>query len=240
LGVGLAQLLQKNAINRLERTTKSPWKTRFTQPRWILGILLNYISEFGNWYAVSIAPASLITPLGIVSVLVNIIFAKLYLKEQVTRDQQRGYTIILMGVFVILYGAPRKQVSIGTTLEEILHFCFSSKMRNGMLFLCAILSVLIFMSRRLGNAFLLYRYVLICSYFGSFSITCTKIVAALIHVVQTDSDPNSAAQTYRVMLIISGMSMFSTLLQETYKQKSLSMFPVSRFTPLLFSAFNAK
>jgi hypothetical protein len=81
---------------------------------------------------------------------------------------------------------------------------------------------------------------LICSYFGSFSITCTKLVAALIHVLQTDSDPNTAVQTYYVMMFVTAMSMLSTIMQETFKQKSLTMFPVSRFTPLLYSAFNAK
>jgi hypothetical protein len=221
------------AINRLKNQKRY---SRFVDTQWFFGIVLNYLSEFGNWYAITLSPASLITPLGIVSVLVNVTLANLVLKETITANQSKGYFLMLIGVFIILYSAPRKQKNVGVTLVDIFEFCSSTRFVYGF---CVLIVSLIALISSTSRQWLLYRYACICSLFGAFSITCTKFIAALINVSYSDSISQVPSQANVFILYTAITSISATVIQESFKQKALAKFKVSKFTPVLYSAFNA-
>src|SRR5205085_665519 len=77
--------------------------SRITDKTWLLGILLVYFGELcGNWVALSLIPASVVTPLGILGVVVNAVLARFILSEQITFRQQIGYIWILSGVLTTI------------------------------------------------------------------------------------------------------------------------------------------
>ena len=183
------------------------------------------------------APPSVITPLGIVSVLLNAILAKHLLKEPIFEEQKKGYFLIITGVVLILFSSPKNQVEIGKSVEEVIGFCSSARFIAGMSCISFLLAFLVHYSRKRNTKYLLHALVIICSLFGSFSIICTKIFAALLQV----NDHNQTSDLYSMLIpgIIS-IGLTSTFFQEVFKQKSLTHFPVSRFVPLLYAAFNCR
>src|SRR6266498_2157788 len=81
--------------------------SRFKDRTWFIGISLVYLGELcGNWIALSLIPASVVTPLGILGVVINAILAKFLLDEQISFRQTKGYIWILSGVLAtILFSA---------------------------------------------------------------------------------------------------------------------------------------
>ncbi|KAH8550043.1 hypothetical protein BGW37DRAFT_499876, partial [Umbelopsis sp. PMI_123] len=80
--------------------------SRFKDRLWWIGFLATYAGEAGgNWVALSVASPSVVTPLGIVGVIANIIFAKLLLGEQVSKRHRIGYGWIVSGVFFLLWAS---------------------------------------------------------------------------------------------------------------------------------------
>lgn len=187
------------------------------------------------------APPSIITPLGIVSVLLNAILAKRVLKEPIFEEQKKGYFFIITGVIMILFSSPKNQVEIGTSVEDVIGFCTSVRFLTGLGCMFIFLAFLIHYSRKGNTKYLLNALVIICSLFGAFSIICTKIFAALLQVNAKQSSNTIQDQLYFMLIpgIIS-IGLTSTFFQELYKQKSLTHFPVSRFVPLLYAAFNCR
>ncbi|KAL1920203.1 uncharacterized protein VTP21DRAFT_1349 [Calcarisporiella thermophila] len=77
--------------------------SRFRDRLWWIGIACGYGGEiFGNWIALSLVPASVVTPLGIVGVIVNALLAQELLNEKISRRQRRGYALCLSGVALML------------------------------------------------------------------------------------------------------------------------------------------
>lgn len=92
---------------------QEPQKTRFNSPVWLIGLIMCYCGEFGNVLGLAFASASIISPLGIISVFSNAILAQRILGERVTGyRQQIGYLWILIGVCGILFIAPKPSDSV--------------------------------------------------------------------------------------------------------------------------------
>ncbi|KAG2178138.1 hypothetical protein INT43_003391 [Umbelopsis isabellina] len=80
--------------------------SRFRDRLWWTGFLATYAGEVGgNWVALSVASPTVVTPLGIVGVIANIIFANLLLGEQVSKRHSVGYCWIIGGVFFLLWAS---------------------------------------------------------------------------------------------------------------------------------------
>ncbi|KAJ3005371.1 hypothetical protein HKX48_000721, partial [Thoreauomyces humboldtii] len=125
--IGVGQTLQKLSLNRiaslsyLPPTRSSPYNRHATAPppavpllarakdkTWLSGIACVYLGEaFGNWVALSFVSAAVVTPLGIVAVLVNALCAERWLGEVVGRRQRRGYAVVALGVLVVLIASPK-------------------------------------------------------------------------------------------------------------------------------------
>ncbi|KAJ3313904.1 hypothetical protein HDV04_001465 [Boothiomyces sp. JEL0838] len=225
--IGSGQLLQKYGISVSEGRSKL--SSRIYNTFWLMGIALNYLGEFGNWLALTETSPAVITPFGIVSVLINLVGASYLLKEVLSTNQIRGYITILFGVVGILYIAPKNEREPATR-EEV--YKDITKLSNIILFggLMAFLTLLVIYSRR-PRTLRLYFYVLICAIFGTLSVSFGKMIAMLRQA--TDSTVVSIVEVILLSFII-----FSTISQELFKQKTLAAYPVSKFIPLLYAGFN--
>src|SRR3954454_17792049 len=110
--IGLGNCLQKYALTRGAALSTSPQDSnrndtlsnpllpttspvpgsysRFKDRTWFVGISLVYLGELcGNWVALSLIPASVVTPLGILGVVVNAMLAKFLLDEQISFRQTK-------------------------------------------------------------------------------------------------------------------------------------------------------
>jgi hypothetical protein len=95
--------------------------------------------------ALSLVSAAIVTPLGIVSVLVTALLSSTFLKETITTRQLQGYSLICVGVLINLFAAPRAETYMGNTIEEVLEVLSSPVFVFGLALHLKLLSVLLYL-----------------------------------------------------------------------------------------------
>ena len=91
----------------------SPGKKNYLQsPYWWLGILLMTVGEAGNFLAYGFAPASIVSPLGVVALVSNCIIAPYLLKERFRRRDFWGVVIAVAGAVVVVLSAKNSETKM--------------------------------------------------------------------------------------------------------------------------------
>ncbi|KAI8808480.1 hypothetical protein BJ742DRAFT_677959 [Cladochytrium replicatum] len=183
-----------------------PLAQRFKDPLWLLGFSMTYCGEaFGNWVALSYISAAVVTPLGIVSVFVGAVLANIYLGEEMTKRQWRGYMFIFAGVLLILFAAPKGHAQTSTiegsppdgvpqvsaspvegelAVQQLLNTFTSSTSISVFGFIAVALSGLIYLVVVQGRQ-TLPSYVSIISLLGSVTVNFGKILSTVIRLTAT-------------------------------------------------------
>jgi len=87
-------------------------------PLWWTGMALMVVGETGNFLAYAYAPATLVAPLGAVTVVSNCIIAHYVLKEAIRKRNIAGVILAIIGaVFIVVY-APDSQKQLTMELLE--------------------------------------------------------------------------------------------------------------------------
>lgn len=77
-------------------------------PMWWLGMILMTLGETGNFLAYAYAPATLVAPLGAITVISNCILAHYVLREEINRRNVLGVVLAIVGaVFIVTYAPVR-------------------------------------------------------------------------------------------------------------------------------------
>ncbi|KAJ1564760.1 hypothetical protein HK096_006399, partial [Nowakowskiella sp. JEL0078] len=181
--VGIGNSLQKYSVNKMQLDYSLPvsvddkWRyktalniaqnwqpsfsVRFSDRMWLLGFSLAYLGELGgNWQ-------SLVTPLGIVSVMVSALIAAKYLNETISFKQQFGYLLVTAGVLCILLAAPkpkedgRDHGAMGNSVSEIVQFIYA----GNFLYVETIM-----------------YFVMVISLFGAINVNCGKALSVLARI----------------------------------------------------------
>ncbi|KAJ1820426.1 hypothetical protein GGH91_001195 [Coemansia sp. RSA 2671] len=249
--IGTGQCMQKSALNSLQRGGKA--SPRYKSPLWVLGLALNYAGEiFGNSLALSYLSAAVVAPLGIVSVIVNLLLAERFLGERVTPNQRFGFSVIMAGVGCILLVAPRKAAA--SSAAEFVEAVASSgilTLFTAMFFVQALFILLI----RSGRQSLLL-YVVVASMFGSMNVMASKLLTMFMRLRLTANAaaaplPNpadivfygakaaSSSSGLSGAQVVAGVVMgLSIAGQESFRQQALGRYPVMEFQPVFFATFN--
>ncbi|KAJ2054208.1 hypothetical protein H4S04_000143 [Coemansia sp. S16] len=253
--IGTGQCMQKSALNSLQRSGKQT--PRYKSPLWVLGLALNYAGEiFGNSLALSYLSAAVVAPLGIVSVIVNLLLAERFLGERVTPNQRFGFSVIMAGVACILLVAPRKAAA--STAAEFIDVVASSGILTLFFTLFFVQAILILLIRSGRQSLLLY--VVVASIFGSMNVMASKLLTMFMRLRLTTSSamavlPNPADIVFygakeaasssgsggglslaqAVAAIVMGLSIAG---QESFRQQALGRYPVMEFQPVFFATFN--
>ncbi|KAJ1728839.1 hypothetical protein LPJ72_005280 [Coemansia sp. Benny D160-2] len=227
---------------------------RYTSKAWILGLVMNYAGEvFGNSVALSYLSASVVAPLGIISVIVNLVLAERFLGERITPNQRYGFTVIMAGVGLILLVAPRK--SAASDALQFVELVSTSGILGlfGMLFIVqtALISLI-----RLGRRESLFLYVLVASLFGAMNVMVSKILTTFMRLKLTFSAiPNpadivfygatQAAHARPLVLFLTGPQILAAIVmalsivgQESFRQQALGRYSVMQFQPVFFATYN--
>lgn len=211
-------------------------RSRFKSKLWCAGFLLNYVGELcGNWVALSLNSAALVTPIGVVSVLVNAYLAHMFLKEPFSWYQKLGFGFHIIGVLCILIAAPKggqDAISISTSILYrdsiwILYFV-----------VVTILAILLYLVEVQKVSSMLV-FVGISAFFGGIIVVASKALAIITKnsiISQTTSSANHSNADHRIFLII--LFVICVILQEIYKQKAIRLFPISQYQSLAFASFN--
>ena len=93
-------------------------KKYLRSPYWWAGIFLMTIGEAGNFIAYGFAPASIVSPLGVVALVSNCVIAPIMLKERFRLRDLGGVLVAIGGAVTIVLSAKQSEKKLGP--DEIL------------------------------------------------------------------------------------------------------------------------
>lgn len=103
-----------------EKDTPPPSNPQYlSSPYWWIGFVLMSIGECGNFLAYGFAPASIVSPLGVVALVSNCVIAPVILKEPLRRRDIVGVIISILGAVTVVWSAEKEEtrVSEGNILD---------------------------------------------------------------------------------------------------------------------------
>lgn len=88
-------------------------KSYLRSPYWWAGIVLMTLGEAGNFLAYGFAPASIVSPLGVVALISNCVIAPIMLKEKFRKQDLWGVIVAVAGAAVVVLSAKSSEEKIG-------------------------------------------------------------------------------------------------------------------------------
>ncbi|KAG8452156.1 hypothetical protein GDO86_004086 [Hymenochirus boettgeri] len=198
---------------------------------WWAGLLSMGAGEVANFAAYAFAPATLVTPLGSLSVLVSAILSSYFLSEKLNLHGKIGCLLSILGSTVMVIHAPQEEEV--ASLNEM-----SIKLVNPgfLLFATAVVIaslILIFVvGPRHGQSNIMV-YISICSVIGALSVSCVKGLGIAIKDL-CSGEPVLRNPLFWILLL-SLIVCVST--QINYLNRALDIFNTSLVTPIYYVFF---
>ena len=98
-----------------EEEVRPPDHQYLSSPYWWLGLILMSIGECGNFLAYGFAPASIVSPLGVVALISNCVIAPVMLKEPFRGRDLIGVMVSVCGAVTVVWSAEKEEVKVGDT-----------------------------------------------------------------------------------------------------------------------------
>uniref|UniRef100_A0A3Q3G0G0 NIPA like domain containing 4 n=1 Tax=Kryptolebias marmoratus TaxID=37003 RepID=A0A3Q3G0G0_KRYMA len=198
---------------------------------WWGGLLTMGAGEVCNFAAYMFAPATLVTPLGALSVLISVVLSSYLLGEVLNVVGKLGCFLCVLGSILLVIHAPQEQEV--KSLQEM-----ASKLLEpgflvyavAVLVLCAVLVV--YFCPRSGRSNILI-YISICSLLGAFTVSSVKGLAIAINTVVYDLSVLAHPLTWILLLTL----IVSIVTQVNYLNKSLDTFNTLLVYPIYYVLF---
>ncbi|KAJ1118635.1 hypothetical protein NDU88_006824 [Pleurodeles waltl] len=235
LFIGGSFILKKKGLLRLARkgSTRAGQggHAYLKEGLWWAGLLSMGAGEVANFAAYAFAPATLVTPLGALSVLVSAILSSYFLSEKLNLHGKIGCLLSILGSTVMVIHAPQEEEM--ETLNEM-----SRKLVDPgfVVFATGVVIVslmLIFVvGPRHGQTNILV-YITICSVIGALSVSCVKGLGIAIKGLLAGKPVLSHPLSW--ILLLSLIICVST--QINYLNRALDIFNTSLVTPIYYVFF---
>ncbi|XP_060941229.1 magnesium transporter NIPA4 isoform X3 [Limanda limanda] len=237
LFIGASVILKKKALLRLADTghTRAGDGGHGYLKDWIWwgGLLTMGAGEACNFVAYMFAPATLVTPLGALSVLISAVLSSYLLGEVLNVLGKLGCLLCVLGSILLVIHAPEEQevTSLQDMADKLLDPGFLVYI-SAVLLLCAVL--VLYVSPRFGRSNVLV-YVSICSLLGAFTVSSVKGLAIAINTVFDDVSVLTCPLTWILLLTL----IVSVLTQVNYLNKSLDTFNTLLVYPVYYVLFTS-
>ncbi|XP_064568256.1 magnesium transporter NIPA3 [Zonotrichia leucophrys gambelii] len=200
---------------------------------WWAGLLSMGLGEAANFAAYAFAPATLVTPLGALSVLISAILSSYFLNEKLNIHGKLGCVLSILGSTVMVIHAPEEEEV--TSLDEM-----ERKLQDPVFVTFAVLLtvvalvLIIVVAPKRGQTNILI-YILICSLIGAFSVSSVKgLGIAIKQLLQ-----RKPVYRHPLVYILVGILVLSVSTQISYLNKALDVFNTSLVTPIYYVCFTA-
>ncbi|XP_054845986.1 magnesium transporter NIPA3 [Eublepharis macularius] len=233
--IGSSFILKKKGLLRLaEKGTLRAGQGGYLYLKewlWWAGLLSMGIGEAANFAAYTFAPATLVTPLGALSVLVSALLSSWFLDEKLNIHGKMGCVLCILGAIVILIHVPNEEEV--TSLEEM-----ELKLKDPAFLTFAIIIMVIslvlvcFVAPKFGQTNIL-AYISICSLVGSFSVSSVKGLGIAIK----DFWSHKPVFQHPLVYVLGAVLVLSVGTQINYLNKSLDTFNTSLVTPIYYVFF---
>ncbi|XP_051256799.1 magnesium transporter NIPA4 isoform X2 [Dicentrarchus labrax] len=235
--IGGSVILKKKALLRLARNghTRAGDGGHGYLKDWLWwgGLLTMGAGEACNFAAYMFAPATLVTPLGALSVLISAVLSSYLLGEVLNVVGKLGCFLSVLGSILLVIHAPQEQevTSLQDMTNKLLEPGFLVYM-SVVLVLCAIL--VLYFSPRFGRTNILI-YISICSLLGAFTVSSVKGLAIAINSVFNDISVLASPLTWILLFTL----IVSIVTQVNYLNKSLDTFNTLLVYPIYYVLFTS-
>ncbi|CDZ96232.1 Uncharacterized conserved protein [Phaffia rhodozyma] len=202
----------------------------FKSKVWWAGLSLMTLGEFGNFLSYAYAPASVVAPLGTVSLVANWVFAPFILGETFRSSDIQGVFLAIIGASIVVLASRDDQsvltpdVLIGL-LKQPFFVAYSGLMALG------VGCLIVFSEMGRDDRFLLID-VGLCALLGGFTVLSTKAVSSLLSTLWLDVFSKWIFYPILAVLIVTCIG------QLRYLNKALQRFDSKVVVPTQFCLFS--
>ncbi|KAL4679710.1 magnesium transporter NIPA3 [Rhinopithecus roxellana] len=200
---------------------------------WWVGLLSMGAGEAANFAAYAFAPATLVTPLGALSVLISAILSSYFLNEHLNIHGKIGCMLSILGSTVMVIHAPQEEEV--TSLHEM-----EMKLRDpGFISFAMIITVIslvliLIVAPKKGQTNILV-YISICSLIGAFSVSSVKgLGIAIKELIEW-----KPVYKHPLVFVLLAVLVLSVTTQINYLNKALDAFNTSLVTPIYYVFFTS-
>ncbi|KAK3170137.1 hypothetical protein OEA41_009523 [Lepraria neglecta] len=203
-------------------------KTYLKSPYWWAGLILMIVGEAGNFIAYGFAPASIVSPLGVVALVSNCIIAPVLLKERFRQRDFWGVAIAIAGAVTIVLSAKNSETKMGP--HDVWAAITRWEFETYLGITTALIIILMWASGKYGERTILIDLGLV-ALFGGYTALSTKGVASLL------SDTLWRALTFPITYLLVFILVVTALLQIRYVNRALQRFDSTQVIPVQFVLF---
>jgi magnesium transporter len=203
-------------------------KTYLKSGYWWIGIVMMTIGEAGNFLAYGFAPASVVSPLGVVALISNCLIAPLLLKERFRQRDFWGVVVAMAGAVIIVASAKHNETKMGPN-----DLWQAIKRWEFLLYLgitCVAIIALMIASPKYGGRTILIDLGLV-GLFGGYTAISTKGVASLL------SNTLWWTFTFPISYLLVAILVVSAIMQIHYTNRALQRFDSTQVIPTQFVLF---
>lgn len=208
------------------------------------GILLVVLGSFADFFALSFAPQSLVSPLGSTTMIANVFFAQCLSNEKATKMDLAATGAVLVGAGLTTYSADHtaKTYTFKDMEELAMETAFLTYVGVTALFVGVLMASVYMEMKRDRNGFskiTAFSYAAMSGIFGAQSVLLAKMVGEVVMESVSDSGmhPLQMPGTYAL-----GIGLICTVLMQTYLQNlglqsydALIIFPIFQVFWVVFS-----
>ncbi|KAF2899051.1 hypothetical protein ILUMI_07119 [Ignelater luminosus] len=199
---------------------------------WWMGFLSMGIGEAANFAAYAFAPASLVTPLGALSVLVSAVLSSKFLDERLNLIGKLGCFLCILGSTIIIIHSPKEEeveslADLSQKLQDSLFVLY--------VFIVIVVSILIafYYGPKYGSQNVVV-YIVLCSAIGSLTVmSCKGLGLAIKETISGKTNALANWLTYAFIISIA----VCIFIQMDYLNKALDLFNTSIVTPIYYVLF---
>ncbi|KAI8966771.1 DUF803-domain-containing protein [Daldinia sp. FL1419] len=197
-------------------------------PSWWAGQVLMTVGEMGNFLAYGFAPASIVSPLGVVALISNCVIAPMFFGERFRKRDFWGVVIAVGGAVTVVLSAKQEETKMDphdvwdaiTTMEFEIYMGVS----------ILLIIVLMWASPKYGSKTILIDLGLV-GLFGGYTALTTKGVSSMLS--STLFKAFTTPVTYGLIVVLLG----TAVMQVRYVNKALQRFDSTQVIPIQFVLF---
>ncbi|XP_020281527.1 magnesium transporter NIPA2 [Pseudomyrmex gracilis] len=234
--IGASFIIKKKALIRLQRygglRASSGGFGYLKEWMWWAGLASMGIGEGANFAAYVFAPASLVTPLGALSVLVSAVLASKYLNERLNLLGKVGCLLCILGSTVIVLHSPKEE-EVSSLSELVVKIREPAYLLYVLIVILCTLSIVFHFGPVYGKQNILV-YICLCSSVGSLTVMSCKGLGLALKETITGNE-NGFLNWLTWVFIFS--VILCIMVQMNYLNKSLDLFDTSIVTPIYYVFF---
>ncbi|KAF2093924.1 DUF803-domain-containing protein, partial [Rhizodiscina lignyota] len=197
-------------------------------PYWWVGLVLMTVGEAGNFLAYGFAPASIVSPLGVVALISNCIIAPFLLKERFRKRDALGVLIAVAGAVTVVVSAKSSNPKLGP--DEIWDLIATWEFETYLGITAFVIICLMVASEKIGGSSIFIDLGLV-GLFGGYTALSTKGVASLLSLTLF------RALTFPVTYLLAFILFSTAVMQIRYLNRALQRFDSTQVIPTQFVLF---